>query len=402
MNKIIEYSRPTRESPMLVGLLVDVSGSMTSSINNRSGENINRLQSFEKALGNFANRASDLSKGHGKGLIKVFAYGFGFGGLGSIFFGDSGPDVRDLLKLPGNSNSLVAIDELASEWKTYQSHVQTLSKSMFGSTPMGGGFREVISRFKQETTRNYSAIVLFVVSDGEPTDASYNDIVKYSDELKRMGVLIISCLVTDSDIAKPRHIYGTKADSWPKEAGLMFDCASTLPQETPYEAYMQEHKWQIEANGRLFTQINQSEVLSEFLNMLASPLQDEVVVASKEISASSIESKNDIEKGEDPKESEVAKIEVHSVALPKRTNNREYQNEGRLLTTITHWTFATGIVVSIIGVLLIVVGGAGTNSSVDLFGQSIKTTNVGVTTVFIGVMMVIMNIRRVLKSFDRD
>jgi len=60
------------ENPVLVGLLVDVSGSMSSSMNNESGSSLNRLQSFQNSLRELGEKAQALSGRH-RGLIKIFA-----------------------------------------------------------------------------------------------------------------------------------------------------------------------------------------------------------------------------------------------------------------------------------------------------------------------------------------
>ena len=41
---------PTPDKPLLIGILVDVSGSMTTAIENRSGRSTNRLESFRSLV----------------------------------------------------------------------------------------------------------------------------------------------------------------------------------------------------------------------------------------------------------------------------------------------------------------------------------------------------------------
>jgi hypothetical protein len=74
--------RPTRDRPLLAGLLVDASGSMMSSIENRRGRKTNRLESFRDALEGLVKRAGELSREETgemvAPLLKLLAYGFGF------------------------------------------------------------------------------------------------------------------------------------------------------------------------------------------------------------------------------------------------------------------------------------------------------------------------------------
>jgi hypothetical protein len=69
--------RPTREQPLLVGLLVDVSASMGSSIQNRWGNTTTRLESFREALDDLVSEAGELSQEGEKiaPLVRLFAYG---------------------------------------------------------------------------------------------------------------------------------------------------------------------------------------------------------------------------------------------------------------------------------------------------------------------------------------
>jgi hypothetical protein len=137
------------ENPVLVGLLVDVSGSMSSSMNNESGSSLNRLQSFQNSLRELGEKAQALSGRH-RGLIKIFAYGFGFGNLLSFLSNDKGPQVRDLLDKSDERESTITLDYLADHWAIYQDHIHGLAQYMFGSTPMGEGFHKIADRFQFE------------------------------------------------------------------------------------------------------------------------------------------------------------------------------------------------------------------------------------------------------------
>ena len=70
------------------------------------------------------------------------------------------------------------------------------------------------------------------------------------------------------------------------------------------------------------------------------------------------------------------------------------------LKFITVLGVIAGILIALFGVWLVAVGGASAESTIKFLGQEIKTTNVGVACVFIGAVVVVGTIRRVLKSFD--
>lgn len=405
MPQTVEFS-PTKDQPLLVGLLIDVSGSMASSIQNRTGGSLNRLESFERSLGEVAAKAKGTGAAEQKGLIRVFAYGFGFGNLLSSFIGGmNNLPVQDILRRQSEPEAAIDLDYLADNWDDYRKHVRDQASSMFGSTPMRQGFKEVIARFDRERGRAkyLKKCVLFVLSDGEPTDVNDpSEIVALADELKAKDIELISCYVTDEDITEPRHLYGEAASAWPSGAKLMFKIASALPRPSPFEAYMIERKWALEDGGRLFTQINQSEILSEFLNVITSPLDQPrdgavelgLLHESTGATTSSYVSEN-------------PPNEMMPPQFVESRNTRPTEpmavDENRIYFLVTNWTFATAIILAIVGVALILVGGsADGETSFTLFGQSFKSVNVGIGAIFIAVIMVVLNVRRLFNSVDRS
>jgi|GEM_PF-2590847 len=275
--------KPTVDKPLLIGILVDVSGSMMSSIENKSGNTTSRLESFRDALEDLVKKAATLSKANSNEriapLIKLFAYGFGFGGLLSAFFGSRGANVRDLLETHFTRNSTVAIDQLANRWHDYKLHLERLAREMLGDTPMKEGLQQAYQRFEYELENNSynNEPVLFILSDGEPTDShssGYSDIISIAEKLKKLGVTIISCYVTDRNITEPRRLYSDSQNNWPLGANLMLKCSSTLSSDSSFTNYLREYHWRFENGAKLFNQVNQSELLTEFMQMVLSPLDD--------------------------------------------------------------------------------------------------------------------------------
>ena len=241
--------------------------------------------------------------------------------------------------------------------------------------------------------------------------------------MKRDEVIVVSCYVTDIDITEPRHVYNKSNKDWPEGAKLMFECASNLPLNTPFDAYMREHGWDIDDGGRLFTQINQSEILSEFLNVLVSPLDQrnmaskgeymvrdggeaqyrpEVVDrrAGQEVTTGARNPVRD-DTNITRMASAPAQYLEEKTQVVVASHHRPSDDSGKLLFLITNWTFASGIILFLIGVVLVLIGGANADSSIELFGQNVKTTSVGLATACVGVIMIVSNIRRILKSFDK-
>jgi hypothetical protein len=265
-----------RPSNLLLGVLVDVSGSMTSSIQNAGGYQ-SRLESFRDALERMVQRAAEAVRERanqtGEVHARLFAYGFGFGNLLSELMGKKGPAVRNLLSLSSRGPRTIDITELADNWVLYRQHVESLTPEMFGSTPMGEAFSIAEQQLKEESQSN-EAQVLLVVSDGQPDEAG-EIIANLAQTLKSAGVLIVSCYVTDGDVTEPRRLYSRPGADWPDGARLMHRCASEVPVGSPVERYLREYKWTTEQGAHLFTQINQSELLSEFMNVVLSLVSPE-------------------------------------------------------------------------------------------------------------------------------
>jgi hypothetical protein len=273
-------TRPTEQNPLLIGILVDVSASMLSSIQNNKGVNSTRLESFRDAFDDLIEKGRELSSNSESQnilpMFRIFAYGFGFGNPLSFFLGGSKENVRDLLNQTNHSEAAISIVDLAENWISYRSNIVRMSKEMFGNTPMYKALKVAKERIKYELkTLNYSVpAILFLLSDGEPTDSSKEEIREITNWIKDNNTLLISCFITDKDITEPKRLYNNKQLNWPDGANLMFECASVIPSDSPFYLYFKEYKWIIEENAKFFTQINQSDILKEFLNVIISPIEN--------------------------------------------------------------------------------------------------------------------------------
>ncbi|WP_027155699.1 alpha/beta fold hydrolase [Mesorhizobium sp. WSM2561] len=269
----------TPDTSLLIGILADVSMSMRGSIGSSGASAINRLEAFSEALEDMVKQAAasvqDQSQERPSTEVRLFAYGFGFGNPLSAFLGRQGPDVRDLFAPNGIGERTLDVVDLASNWQQHLANVRSLTVDMFGSTPMRAALERAKARFLDEIGQRPAATtVLFVLSDGEPTDGDPETILAIADEIRSLGATIVSCFVTKTDITEPQRLYGGHLPSWPPEARLMFDCASELRRGTTFDAQLREYGWRIDAGSHLFAQVNQSEMLSEFLTVAVSPLRE--------------------------------------------------------------------------------------------------------------------------------
>jgi hypothetical protein len=142
-----------------------------------------------------------------------------------------------------------------------------LEQVIFGNTPMTAAASEIKDRFERMGKDNDTRRVLLVISDGDSTDG---DPRADFEAIRRSGVDVISCFVTDADLVDPRVLVGSPSDSWPRGARLMWDIASPLDESSSAAQYLLANNWSIEQNAKLFVQVNHSDVLKEFVQVAAS------------------------------------------------------------------------------------------------------------------------------------
>ncbi len=179
---------------------------------------------------------------------------------------------RVTAKLDAAGPTTLNIGELASMWEKSESSFIRLEEFIYGATPMTAAMREINGRFKVELKRRNagSTSLLFIVSDGEPTDG---DPLPSIRSIKDQGIIVVACFVTGADLANPRTLYGSRQSTWSRGAQLMFDAASELDQDSEMARFLLRKGWSLHPEARLFVQINHSDVLDEFIRVLVAPLQ---------------------------------------------------------------------------------------------------------------------------------
>jgi hypothetical protein len=146
-----------------------------------------------------------------------------------------------------------------------------IAELIFGMTPMRTALDTVLARFTTEIrTRPADTLsTLFLLSDGEPTDGSPREGIS---AIRRLGVTVVACFVTEHDIADPRTLFGKPDKAWPSGARLMFDAASQVADDSDLCSFLLKKGWTIHPGARLFVQLNHTDVLNEFMDVLALPV----------------------------------------------------------------------------------------------------------------------------------
>lgn len=167
-------------------------------------------------------------------------------------------------------DTTLTIHEVAELWGESESAFDNASELIFGNTPMCAALNAVQTRFGRELRDRPPGTwaSLFLLSDGAPSDGSPRSTAL---SLQKLGINIVSCFVTNHDVADPRTLYGQPLANWPEEARLMFDVASELPDDSELSSFLLKKGWIIQPKARLFVQLNHTDVLNEFVDVLMLP-----------------------------------------------------------------------------------------------------------------------------------
>ncbi len=77
------------------------------------------------------------------------------------------------------------------------------------------------------------------------------------------------------------------------------------------------------------------------------------------------------------------------------------QQKNALLRILVFWSFIFGLALIGSGVYLAFIE-SGSVTELSFFGQTFKSSNVGISSIFIGSVLVVLNVRRILASHDKQ
>jgi hypothetical protein len=187
----------------------------------------------------------------------------------------------------------VDLASMMERWSKYRESM-AIGNSLFGgNTPMRECLAEIRARFERERSNHpqCSRFILLIVSDGAPSDG---DPRPAALEVKASGVSIVSCFVAPDNLAGTKQLHGRPGKSWSNGAKIMFDMATTVSVTSPEVRYLVDRGWKLEESsppffpellrhlrGRkhreesahLFAQVNHSEHLHEFMQVILAPLR---------------------------------------------------------------------------------------------------------------------------------
>jgi hypothetical protein len=255
---------------------------MTKQIKNEVGESSTRLQALQNSIDDLVIRARHYCERRHEDPATAFHFfclGFGFGNMFGRALGRDVAGVRNLLAIGPDSDVVVDAKELLGNWRVYRKNLSELTRDMLGATPMVEAFSRAESIINSVYTpdRFRDKPIVLVVSDGLPTDPPKTgpDLVRHAAKrLRDKGVIVVSCYVTSHDAIEQKILYASPRADWNDAARLMFDCASPISTHPFFRSHLAEYEWEAEEGAKLFAQINQSEFLSEFMQLVVTPVEE--------------------------------------------------------------------------------------------------------------------------------
>jgi hypothetical protein len=152
--------------------------------------------------------------------------------------------------------------ELSTERK--EELLENVEPFIYGQTPLYKSLEKATKLFEEDTSENK---LLFLLSDGDPTDGSNDDSEKISQitsKLNEAGVNVVSCFITKSTDIYPKRLYDEILPGWESGAKFLFSLSSEVPTQHLPRAILVKRGWTIDvANNetKLFIQVNHPDNL---------------------------------------------------------------------------------------------------------------------------------------------
>jgi hypothetical protein len=152
--------------------------------------------------------------------------------------------------------------------KRKQELLENVEPFIYGGTPLYASLEKAIELFEGDTSENK---LLFVLSDGKPTDGNDEDIAKVkqiTSKLKDVGVKMVSCFITASTNIDPKRLYDEipppprepGAKCWEPGAQFLFSLSSEIrTRDLVARAVLVKRGWKIDIaknETKLFMQVN--------------------------------------------------------------------------------------------------------------------------------------------------
>ena len=148
--------------------------------------------------------------------------------------------------------------------------LQRVEPYIYGATPLYQAIRTATKCFeKHASTFQSHKKLLFVLSDGVPTDGGKNDsaaIKKAATRLENAGVTVVGCFVTESKTIQPKQMFSKMNTNWDSGSKFLFSLSSTITTQSIPRTMFVKRDWSIDFENnetRLFLQVNHPDHLRD-------------------------------------------------------------------------------------------------------------------------------------------
>ena len=161
-------------------------------------------------------------------------------------------------------------DERELTKKRSRELLEKVEPYIYGATPLYQAIRTATKCFeKHASTFQSHKKLLFVLSDGDPTDGGENDsaaIKKVATRLENAGVTVVGCFVTQSKTIQPRQMFSKMNTNWDSGSKFLFSLSSTITTQSIPRTMFVKRDWSIDFENnetRLFLQVNHPDHLRD-------------------------------------------------------------------------------------------------------------------------------------------
>ena len=136
---------------------------------------------------------------------------------------------------------------------------------IYGRTPLMQAMHHSVDLLSYPEFSNHQKL-LFVLSDGQPTDGNDPPLQRLSD----LGVTIVSCFITDQKLSDPRRLYSVLDEKWEEPAKFMFRMSSTITTQKIPRTLFVKKGWTIDIDNnetRLFFQVNHPDIIKDVCHL---------------------------------------------------------------------------------------------------------------------------------------
>ena len=162
------------------------------------------------------------------------------------------------------------VDE--SVYDAVQELIDTIKPYIYGYTPMCKAMNQALSIFRETAGADKDKPkVLFILSDGKSTDGNPCPIAQ---ELKALGVSIVTCYLTDTDIQNPKRLLDAEDPTWEDGRLALFKMSASMHNTHTPVSYLVDAGWELPLSGesRLFVQANSLDVVNELCSIVISQM----------------------------------------------------------------------------------------------------------------------------------